>query len=317
MKNSYKKFATAALVASLATFTMVGCAQQPQQEADTTSPVIDVTDTSGGVAATVNGVEIGENAVDAYIENFRETNSLTDDESWGEYMGQNNYTPESIRQLVLNSFVEEEIVRQAAAENGIEVTDEDVERAFEEAKESAGNESSWRIALKYSGMTEQQYKDSLRQQLLQRELYYKATGTSQLDVLLNQITGAMRQSGGDELADLIDRGAAKMAEAMESDKVKANDELVLSLIKTYEQDYADVASLSDIPDEVVQMYRAQADSAVQSQVFSEYMQKYLDAADVQTNDLPQDAAYNVEVLVIEPQTPNAEEAAEGAQETAE
>ncbi|WP_165251547.1 SurA N-terminal domain-containing protein [Adlercreutzia sp. ZJ304] len=316
MLKSYKKFVGAVLVASLTMFAMAGCSQsQPQQETETDVVVIDTTDTSGGVAATVNGVEIGENAVSAYIDNFRQTNDLTDDEAWGSYMGQNGYTPESLREIVVDNFVNEEIVRQAAKENGIEVTDEDVEAAFEQAKKSAGNESSWRIALKYSGMTEDQYKDSLRQQLLQRELFYKATGTSQLDSTVSQITSTLRQSGGEELANLIDRASAKMSESTDTQKVKADDELVLSLIKTYEQDYANAESLDGIPADVVVLYRTQADSVVQNQAFEDFMKKYTDAADVQKNGLPEGATYKVEVIVASPNetTEDQPAAAEGEQ----
>lgn len=313
MKKTYRTIAAALCAASLAVCGLAGCSQQPEQSADEQqAPAIDVTDLSEGVAATVNGVEIGEKAVDDYIDNFRQTNSLTDDAAWGSYMGQNGYTPESLRQVVVDSFVEQEVVRQAAEENGIEVSDEDVEKAFEQAKESAGNESSWRIMLKYSGMTEDQYRDSLRQQLMQRGLFYKATGTSELDSLVNQITSTMREQGGGELADLIDRGVAKMDEAMEVQKVKADDELLLSLIRLYEPDYAEAASLEDIPSDVVAAYRVQADSAVQSQAFSELMQTYLDAAEVHTNDMPADAVYNVEVIEGSAEADGDAQAAEAA-----
>lgn len=313
MKKTYRTIAAALCAASLAVCGLAGCAQQPEQSADEQqAPAIDVTDLSEGVAATVNGVEIGEKAVDDYIDNFRQTNSLTDDAAWGSYMGQNGYTPESLRQVVVDSFVEQEVVRQAAEENGIEVSDEDVEKAFEQAKESAGNESSWRIMLKYSGMTEDQYRDSLRQQLMQRGLFYKATGTSELDSLVNQITSTMREQGGGELADLIDRGVAKMDEAMEVQKVKADDELLLSLIRLYEPDYAEAASLEDIPSDVVAAYRVQADSAVQSQAFSELMQTYLNAAEVHTNDMPADAVYNVEVIEGSAEADGDAQAAEAA-----
>lgn len=313
MKKTYRTIAAALCAASLAVCGLAGCAQQPEQSADEQqAPAIDVTDLSEGVAATVNGVEIGEKAVDDYIDNFRQTNSLTDDAAWGSYMGQNGYTPESLRQVVVDSFVEQEVVRQAAEENGIEVSDEDVEKAFEQAKESAGNESSWRIMLKYSGMTEDQYRDSLRQQLMQRGLFYKATGTSELDSLVNQITSTMREQGGGELADLIDRAVAKMDEAMEVQKVKADDELLLSLIRLYEPDYAEAASLEDIPSDVVAAYRVQADSAVQSQAFSELMQTYLNAAEVHTNDMPADAVYNVEVIEGSAEADGDAQAAEAA-----
>lgn len=314
MKKTFRRAAAAICAASLAMFALAGCAQQAQSSTEDAAGAIDTTDTSQGVAATVNGVEIGEKAVNDYIDNFRQTNKLTDDESWGAYMGQSGYTPESLRQLVIDSFVEQEVVRQAAEENGVEVTDEDVESAYQKAKESAGNESSWRIALKYSGMTEQQYRDSLRQQLLQRGLFYQATGTSQLDSLVAQITAAMRQSGGAELADLIDKAAVKMAEASGQERVHADDELVLSLIKAYEEDYADASSLADVPSDVVVLYRNQADSAVQSQAFNEFLQGYIDAADVQTSDMPADAVYAV--AVIEPSA-DAEQADQGEEAAGE
>ena len=65
----------------------------------------------GAVAATVNGQDIMEQTVTDYIANFRTSSSLESDEAWGEWMVANGYTPESVREEVIDYYVNQDLRR--------------------------------------------------------------------------------------------------------------------------------------------------------------------------------------------------------------
>ena len=73
---------------------------------------------SGGVAATVNGEPISEDLVTNYIESLRAQYGLTDEGSWGQYLAASSLTPESLRENIINSYVELELMEEGAAAAG-------------------------------------------------------------------------------------------------------------------------------------------------------------------------------------------------------
>ncbi len=94
----------------------------------------DISDTSGGVAATVNGTDIGENAVSSYVANFRNLNSLNEDTDWAQWMVDNGYTAEDLRKEVINYYVSQELVRQAAEQNNVTVDEDAVDEQLNTMK---------------------------------------------------------------------------------------------------------------------------------------------------------------------------------------
>ena len=38
--------------------------------------------------------------------------SLTEEDAWGQWLADNDYTPESVREEIVNSFVDQELVKQ-------------------------------------------------------------------------------------------------------------------------------------------------------------------------------------------------------------
>lgn len=128
-------------------------------------------DTSSGVAATVDGDPIGEKTITEYIQNFRESSDLMDDEAWGKWMANNNYTPETVREEVINFYVEQLLYERAAKEFNVEVTDEDVQEALDETKSMFDSDEAWNDALEASGYTEETYvNDVIRPDLLEEKL---------------------------------------------------------------------------------------------------------------------------------------------------
>ena len=88
----------------------------------------------GAVAATVNGQNIMEQTVTDYVAQFRADSGLESDEAWGEWMVANNYTPETVREEVIEYYVKQDLYDQAAAEYNVAVEQADIDEAMEQTK---------------------------------------------------------------------------------------------------------------------------------------------------------------------------------------
>lgn len=155
----------------------------------------------GGVAATVNGAEIQEEEVTASVESIRSQMSLTDEDAWGEWMVKNNYTPEKIREQIIDDLAFNQLIIQGADEKGIEVSDAEVQSYVDDTKQKYPSEDKWQDALKDVNMTEDDYRAKLRVGLLSQALL-KTFGSdpSDEDVLsyaqtyISSFDGAKRSS---------------------------------------------------------------------------------------------------------------------------
>lgn len=162
MKTSklFQAVAVAGLTGALA-FGMVGCSSNSEST---------VEGLTGGVAATVNGVEIQEDTVTTYIQNFRETSSLTDDDSWGNWMAEQSMDPASVRQQVIDYYVGQELIRQAADENGVTVDDSEIDEVVNNMKANYDSDEAWNDALTQAGTDEATYRESVQIGLLEQKL---------------------------------------------------------------------------------------------------------------------------------------------------
>ena len=125
----------------------------------------------GAVAATVNGQDIMEQTITDYIANFRTSSSLESDEAWGEWMVANGYTPESVREEVIDYYVNQDLYDQAAKEYNVTVEQADIDAAMEETKAMFESDEPFQEALEASSMTEESYiEDVIRPNLLQTKL---------------------------------------------------------------------------------------------------------------------------------------------------
>lgn len=125
---------------------------------------------SDSVAATVNGTEISEQTITDYIESFRSSQSLESEEDWGNWMASYSLDPSSVRSEVIDYFVQKELKVQAAAANGVEVTDDEVNEQVEKMKSNYSSDEAWEQALSSAGTTEDQYRDSVRTAMLESKL---------------------------------------------------------------------------------------------------------------------------------------------------
>ncbi|WP_251198297.1 SurA N-terminal domain-containing protein [Anaerotardibacter muris] len=125
---------------------------------------------TGGTAATVNGTPIEEDTVTKYIEDFRTSSNLTSDEDWAAWLKESDQDPASIREQVINYYIQQELVRQAADENEIVVEQSAIDEQVDAMKKNYNSDKAWQDALAQSGVTEDQYRESIEIGLTSRQL---------------------------------------------------------------------------------------------------------------------------------------------------
>lgn len=128
---------------------------------------------TGGTAATVNGTPIEEDTVTKYIEDFRTSSNLSSDEEWAAWLKESDQDPASIREQVINYYIQQELVRQAADENEIVIEQNAIDEQVDAMKKNYNNDKAWQDALAQSGVTEDQYRESIEIGLTSRELQKK------------------------------------------------------------------------------------------------------------------------------------------------
>lgn len=127
--------------------------------------------TQDAVAATVNGENIYEQTITDYIQNMRETNDLTDDNTWAQWLVDNGYDVDSIRDNAIDYYVKQKVIEQDAKKHDIEVSDDDVNSQLDEIKGYYSySDDDFKSALKSAGYTEDSYKEYVKSSMLQEKL---------------------------------------------------------------------------------------------------------------------------------------------------
>ena len=131
---------------------------------------------TGGVAATVNDVEIEEDTITKYIQDFRTTSEIDNDDDWASWMSENSMDPETVREQVIDFYVDLELKRQAAEEYDITVEDSEIDEYVENMKEYYESDEDWEEALTSAGLTEDQYRESIESGLYDEALTEEVAG---------------------------------------------------------------------------------------------------------------------------------------------
>ena len=125
---------------------------------------------TGGVAATVNGTNITEDTVTRQIMSKRSSLGYDSDEDWAQYLVDQGQTPEDLRQSIIDSYEQQLILQKAINENNIEVSDDEVQSAWDDAVANYDSEDAFLNLLSQMGYTEDTYKEQLRSSLEQQKL---------------------------------------------------------------------------------------------------------------------------------------------------
>ncbi len=309
---------------------------------------------SNGVAAKVNGVEIKEKLITDQVEALRKNNDLQTEIKWAEYLNSSNMTPSSYRDQILDSLINQEIVKQYANEKECAATDEEINKQVDGMKGNYSDDNAWNDALSSAGFeNEDAYRDILKYSIAQQKLQDKFTEEAELsdEKLLEQLP--------DKLTSLD--GAKKSSHILfaEADEQKANE--ILAQIKSGSLDFAqaakdnstdtssaegggnvgwdkqtsfvteyqqaldnlsngqvsdlvkstygyhiikctgvfkkpeNVTSLSQVPSDMLDKIRDDIKSSEASTALQNWTNEKKESANIERNDMPSDASYNVDV----------------------
>ena len=157
-KHSVAKMVLTAGVAAACVWGMAGCSAE-----ETSEP----TGLTGGVAATVNGVEIAEDDVTLAVESVRTNYGITDEASWADWMHTYGYTSESVRSEVIDGYVEQELVRQGAEAAGIVIDAAEIDSYVNSMKSQFEDDEAWLTALTGAGFADEaEYRETIETSLV-------------------------------------------------------------------------------------------------------------------------------------------------------
>ena len=214
---------------------------------------------TGGVAATINGTNLTEDTVTKQIMSMRTSYGYTKDKDWAQYLVDNDLTPKKYRKQLIDSYTQQILLQQAQKENGVTVSDKEVEKAWKDACKSAGGAKTFKETLKTYGYTEDTYKDSLKESLAQQKLKDAVAPTSKpkdseivdyINENLSNYNDARRSSNilikVDSDASDEDKAAAK-AKAQEClDKINSGELSFEDAVKRYSDDTGSKEKKGDV-----------------------------------------------------------------------
>ena len=185
-------------------------------------------------AAKVNGVEIKESKVTKQIESVRTSYSMTDNDTWGKYLAQSSMTPSSLRDQILDSYIQQEIVKQYAKEKDAEATQEQIDEEVTKVRGYYDSDDAWNEALKNAGFDDENaYRDVLKYSIAYENLEDKFAEEATIDdaKLLEDVQSQAPNIDGGKKSSHILFNADDEATAKE----------VLEKIKSGELDFAEAA----------------------------------------------------------------------------
>lgn len=168
-KSTFAKLILGTAISALCVIGVFGCTASEEE----TVPDVLNSDTglTGGVAATVNGVEIEEDKVTRSINNMRLRYNLAEEDEWKEYMENQKYTTESLREEVLDGFIEQQLVLQCAEQIGVTTDDEEIQSYVDKMRANYSSDEAWQTALEGAGFDDEDaYKEALRYSILDKKI---------------------------------------------------------------------------------------------------------------------------------------------------
>lgn len=198
---------------------------------------------TGGVAATVNGVNIKEDTVTEQIMSLRQS-SYESDEDWATYLSQQGLTPESYRENVIDSIARQYLLTQAEKEYDITVSQDDLDEAWDEAVENyGGDEDTFVDMITQFGFTKETYQENTKSSLAQEKLREKVASVEDPtdDQIVSYINENIDTYNDARRSSHILFKVADDATDEESAEVEAKAQEVLDKLNAGEVEFADAA----------------------------------------------------------------------------
>lgn len=224
---------------------LAGCAST-----DTNEAISSDTGLTGGVAATVNGVEIEEDKVTRAINNMRLSNNMTDDDEWKSYLKGQNDTPESMRDEVLGSLIDQQLVLQCAEQRNVTTSDEEIQSYVDKMRANYSSDEAWQTALEGAGFEDEEaYREALRYSILQKKLEegFEQEIALNDDALLQELkTSAPSYSGSKRSSHILfDKDDKATAEEV-LPKIKSGELSFEDAVQQYSKDSGSAANGGDV-----------------------------------------------------------------------
>lgn len=232
-KANVLKIATISVISALCAFALSGCFSG---ESESTNEALQ-TDTglTGGIAATVNGVEIEEDKVTRYINNFRIRSGYEEDEDWKEYLKNTSNTPESVRDEILDTMIDQELTIQCAEERGVSTNDEEIQSYVDKMRANYSSDEAWQTALEGAGFDDEEaYREALNYSILDKKLDEQFEEEAQPD------EAKLVEEGQSKLATYD--GAKKSSHILFSEDDEELAQQVLDQLRNGEIDFAAAAA---------------------------------------------------------------------------
>ncbi|AEB07849.1 PpiC-type peptidyl-prolyl cis-trans isomerase [Coriobacterium glomerans PW2] len=198
---------------------------------------------TGGVAATVNGVNIKEDSITEQIMQTKEGGKYDTDEKWAKYLVDSNQTPEELRKTKIKSLAKQYLIEDAEKKHDITVSDDELNDDWKDQVKKYDSEQAFIDQIKKMGMTEASYKSSIRNSLMQKKLKEEVApekDPSDQDIIdyvnkdISKYNDARRSSN---ILFKIESGADEQSDA----KVKEKAQGVLDKINSGELTFEDAA----------------------------------------------------------------------------
>ena len=198
---------------------------------------------TGGVAATVNGVNIKEDTITKQIMSARTSLDKTKDEDWAQYLADQGLTPESYRESMIRSYANQYLLTEAEKDYDITVTDEDVDKAWKDAAKSYDSEQAFEDVLKQIGYDKDSYKESLKSSLAQQKLKDVVAPEKEPtdDEIVKYLNDNLDTYNNAKRSSHILIKADKDASEEDDAKAKATAQEALDKISSGEMSFADAA----------------------------------------------------------------------------
>lgn len=234
--------------------------QQIAAQEAVAGPPYEVAELGEGVAAVVNGDVIEEATIDEYVFGFRKLYGLENDDDWAGWLVAYNYTPESVRDHAITTYVDEALINQAIDEYGIQVSQASVDEIYNAARENFATDEEWQQALEQASMTE----ESFRAQCLQ---------DAKKNALIEYLGDHWFATPEDEDAEM------------------------LVAVRQYYPQYANVESLDGISEEELEPVREMVVYYAKQDAYSKFIGDARDNGDIKMSAAPSDLPYGANMLM--------------------
>ena len=207
------------------------------------------TSTTGGVAATVNGTEIAEDTITNYVDHIRMQMGASEEDAWGEWLAANNYTPETVREQVIDTFVLRELISKEAEARGIKVESSEVDEALQQTKSQFVTDEKWQATLEAVNTTEEEYRSEIEMQLLAQHLQESFASNeepSEEDMLQYAEMYASAYDGARRSSHILFEAGDEATAQEVLDKINSGELDFVEAVKQYSKDTVSAEQDGDI-----------------------------------------------------------------------